>query len=350
MHSPSNSLSASMIHSISEPSQVAEARRLSVAMARRLGFDATGLGKVALVVTEAATNLVKHTTDGGELLVRALQCGRVGGIEVLALDKGPGIANVGEALRDGYSTTGSPGTGLGAISRLSTSFDIHSVSGVGTAVLARLWSAPLPRDLSPRGPEIGAVNAPHPGEEACGDGWAVVQRAGRSLILVADGLGHGIVAAEAAVEAGKTFQDRTSLAPAQMVAAIHAALRGTRGAAVAVAEVDVAQQSVRFAGVGNIAGVILSVDERRRLVSRNGTAGHEVRKIQEFTYPWPAGESGRQPLLILHSDGLTSRWDLDRYPGLAQRRPSLIAGVIFRDFNRGRDDVTVVVATGKGNT
>jgi len=176
---------------------------------------------------------------------------------------------------------------------------------------------------------------------------AVDQCPGRSLILLADGLGHGILAAEAAVEAVKTFQNNTSLAPAQVVAAIHAALRSTRGAAVAVAEVDAAQQVVRFAGVGNIAGLILSADGCRHLVSHNGTAGHEVRKIQEFTYPWPARGGGRQPLLILHSDGLTSRWDLDRYPGLAQRHPSLIAGVLYRDFYRGRDDVTVVVATEK---
>ena len=172
---------------ITEPNRVAEARRQSVAVARGLGFDETESGKVALVVTEAATNLVKHAAHGGELLVRTLQCGRVSGIEVLALDKGPGIASVGEALRNGYSTAGSPGTGLGAIARLSTSFDIHSVSGVGTAVLAQLWSASLPRKLPPRGLEIGAVILPHPGEEVCGDSWAVDQRAGRSLLLLADG-------------------------------------------------------------------------------------------------------------------------------------------------------------------
>jgi len=49
-------------------------------------------------------------------------------------------------------------------------------------------------------------------------------------------------------------------------------------------------------------------------------------------------------MLVLHSDGLVSHWSLDAYPGLAARDPSLIAGILYRDFTRGRDDVTVVVA------
>ena len=76
------------------------------------------------------------------------------------------------------------------------------------------------------------------------------------------------------------------------------------------------------------------------MVSYNGTVGHEVRKIREFTYLWPKGG-----LLVMHSDGLGTQWRLDRYPGLIARHPSLIAGVLYRDFNRGRDDVTVLVAS-----
>jgi hypothetical protein len=273
----------------------------------------------------------------------------VGGIEILALDKGPGIANVAEALRDGYSTSGSPGTGLGAIGLLAAFFDIHSVPGIGTALLARLWATSLPSPLlsgEGRGVrlEVGVVCLPKAGEEICGDAWAVEQFAGRSVVLVADGLGHGPEAAQAASEAVKVFRAHPHLTPAEMIEAIHTALRATRGAAVAIAEVDTLRHSVRFAGVGNIAGVIWTADENRHLVSHNGTAGLEVRKIQEFTYSWRAAASGEPSLLILHSDGLATHWDLARYPGLAQRHPSLIAGVLYRDFNRGRDDVTVVVA------
>src|SRR4051812_14049505 len=124
---------------VAELSQVAEARRAATALVGRLGFSETDAGKVALIVTEAATNLVKHATEG-EILLCTLQFDGIGGIEVLALDRGPGMANVAKYLRNGYYSTGSPGTGLDAIKRLATSFDIHSVPCTGTVLLARLWS------------------------------------------------------------------------------------------------------------------------------------------------------------------------------------------------------------------
>jgi hypothetical protein len=131
--------------------------------------------------------------------------GPIGGLEVLALDLGPGMADVGRCLADGYSTAGSRGVGLGAMARLSALFDIHSRPGEGTAVLARLWSAPLPERPEAAGLEFGVVSLPLAGEEVCGDAWAVDEGRGRSFVLVVDGLGHGPQAAEAAREAVRAF-------------------------------------------------------------------------------------------------------------------------------------------------
>jgi hypothetical protein len=291
-------------------------------------------------VTEAATNLLKHA-GGGELIVQGLEHGRVGGVEILALDRGPGMTDVGRCLADGYSTAGSRGVGLGAMARLSAVFDIHSQPGVGTAVLARLWSAPPPEGREADGLESGVVTLPLAGEEVCGDAWAVDEVDGQSLVLVVDGLGHGPQAAEAARAAVRAFAERDSSEPADILRRAHAALRSTRGAAMAVARIDGGRGKVRFAGVGNIAGVILSPAEDRHttMMSHNGTVGHTLRKVQEFAYPWATGS-----LLVMHSDGLTTRWQLDRYAGLAARDPGLIAGVLYRDCKRGRDDVTVLVA------
>src|SRR5215207_2402308 len=321
---------------VTDISQVAEARRAATALAGRLGFSEASVGNVALVVTEAATNLVKHAT-GGEILLYALRSGQIGGIEVLALDRGPGMSNVAKCLRDGYSTIGSPGTGLGAIRRLATSFDIHSAPGAGTVLLARLWSEPLP--ASPPFLEVGAVSLPKPGEDVSGDKWAIAWFPERALILVADGLGHGPGAAEASLEAVQTFHERAALTPAEIVDYIHAALRSTRGAAVAVTEIAPSHGAVRFAGVGNISGVVLSGEGSRQMVSHNGTAGHSARRIQEFTYPWSS-----DALLVLYSDGLVSHLHPERYPGLLKHNPDLIAATLYRDYTRGRDDVTVVVA------
>jgi len=319
---------------ISETSQAGEARRLAQAIAERVGLDATEAGRVALVVTEAATNLVKHAR-GGELLIAALADDGSRGVGVLALDRGPGIPNVTQSLGDGFSTAGSAGTGLGAIRRCSTVFDIYS-SPAGTAILARIWSAPRTRPATPR-LDVGAISVPIAGETVCGDDWAVVERPSWTALVV-DGLGHGAGAAAAADAAVATFRRYGSGTPTEILERIHTSLRGTRGAAAAVAELDRERRLVRFAGIGNIAGTILVDGTSRSMVSHHGVLGHEVRKIHEFTYPWPEGA-----LVVLNSDGLTSRWDVCRYPGLARRHPTLTAGVLYRDFRRGRDDATVVV-------
>jgi len=323
---------------ILESSQAGEARRIAIALASRLGFNETERGKVGIVVTEVANNLVRHATDG-KLLLQPLTRNNIEGIEILALDKGPGMSNISECLRDGFSTAGTPGTGLGAISRLSAFFDIYSVPNVGTACLAQLWASPLPTSQPDSNLESGVVCLPKTGEEISGDAWAIDQDSGRSLVLVADGLGHGPQAALASREAVRIFRANLGRSPKEIVEAAHAALRSTRGAALAIAEIDVERLTVRFAGVGNISGTIFSPEKSNSMVSYNGTVGHEVRKIQEFIYQWPKGG-----LLVMHSDGLGTQWRLDRYPGLTAKHPSLIAGVLYRDFNRGRDDVTVLVA------
>lgn len=322
---------------INESSQAGEARRVALALASRLGFKETERGKVGIVVTEIANNLVQHT-EGGVVLLRAIEQSDAIGIEVLSLDRGSGMADVEECLQDGFSTAKTPGNGLGAVRRLSSLFEIYSVPDQGTALLVQLWSSIPPLETSL---EVGVVCLPKSGETVSGDDWATQIDRHRSVLLVADGLGHGPDAANAAAKAVRSFEEHQHRSPAAIVEAAHAALRTTRGAAVAIAELDLERSTVRFAGIGNIAASIFSYTEQHRLVSYNGTVGHEIRKIQEFSYPWT--ENG---LLILHSDGLSTQWRLDRYPGLRQKHSSLIAGVLYRDFNRDRDDVTVLVAKG----
>jgi anti-sigma regulatory factor (Ser/Thr protein kinase) len=318
-----------------EQTQPGEARRVAITLARQLSFDETTAGRLAIVVTEAASNIVKHG-GGGEIVFRPLQENGERGIELLALDKGPGIANLAESLRDGVSRTGSAGTGLGAITRLSDIHDIYSQPQRGTAVLARIWQEretphPAARVL------VGAVSVAMPGQTTCGDGWSVAFNAGGAVVLVVDGLGHGLLAAEAAREAVRVFRKRPLDGPA-VLQTVHDALRSTRGAAGAVAHIDCARRVITYAGVGNIAGVLLSAAARESMASQNGTLGHAVRTFTEFTYAWP-----EDAMMILHSDGLVTRWSLDPYPGISAHDASLIAGVLYRDFNRGRDDTTVVV-------
>ena len=324
---------------VDEASGVGEAQRLAAAVSRGLGFSETATGHVSIVARELASNLVKHA-GGGVLLVTVVERPDGPGIELLALDRGPGIRNIGESLRDGQSTGGSLGTGLGAVRRLSSVFDIYAPPGAGAAVLSRIWAQAPERTLPLRTLTVGAVCLPLDGEEACGDAWAVHQTAERSLVMVADGLGHGADAATAAAQAVRTFHAHVEHGVGELVAVLDAALRPTRGAAVAIAEILSRRGVVNYAGLGNIAGRIYEGEAVRRLATTEGTAGTGTRKTHQYTYPWPP-----DGLLLMHSDGLAGRWDLDGYPGLRSRHPSLIAGVLLRDHRRQRDDVTVVAVT-----
>ena len=325
-----------------ELSQVAAPRRAVTAAAERLGFDQTRTGKAALVATELATNLVKHATRG-EMLVRPvgpIEDGDVPYLEVLAIDAGPGMADIARARQDGHSTAGSLGHGLGAIERQSDFFQIYTHAS-GTVMLARLWKDAAPRRLRSRY-EIGAVQVSHPNEEVCGDEWSARVHGDRLAIIVADGLGHGLAAHDAALAACDVFVRLHEESPARVIEHVHGALRATRGAAVAVLEVDGNRGVARYCGVGNVAGVVLhAAGTRHSMVSQNGTAGHTVGRIHEFSYPMPSDS-----IIILASDGLGTHWDLAAYPGLRNRDASIIAGVLYRDFSRRRDDVTVVVAKG----
>jgi anti-sigma regulatory factor (Ser/Thr protein kinase) len=322
---------------LDHPAKVGEVRRLAVSMAVRLGLDEQDQGRLAIVVTEAANNAVQHG-GGGEIVLRPI-LNSARGVEALIVDKGSGISNLERALRDGYSTAGTPGTGLGAVARLSDRFDIYSAVDSGTAVLTEVWSGGSRGEHGPAGDrlETGVVCVPKAGERECGDAWAIRYAGDRILLTVADGLGHGPDAAQASTQAISLFQRSRMIGPADLLAEMHGALRSTRGAAVAVASLNPATREILYAGVGNIAATIVTGEATRSMVSHNGTVGHEVRKIQEFQYPWPA-----EALVVMQSDGLQTHWRLDRYPGLMARSPSLIAATLYRDFTRGRDDVTVL--------
>jgi hypothetical protein len=187
--------------------------------------------------------------------------------------------------------------------------------------------------------QAGGVVVAKAGETASGDGWALRAHADGGIVLVSDGLGHGPLAAAATDEAIKSFRDHPLEGPGETLRAVHDALRATRGAAVAVCRLDGARDVVTFAGIGNISGVLVGNGASRSLVSHNGIVGQQMRTVQEFAYPWPS-----QGTLVLHSDGLTTHWTLESYPGLVNCHPSLVAAVLYRDFARGRDDVVVVVA------
>ena len=319
---------------VEQSSHVSMARRAGNELAQVLGFDETVTGRVALVITEAATNILKHA-NRGQVLLRAVSDQGAFGVEIIAIDSGPGMANLNLNMEDGHSTAGSYGVGLGAMRRQSCEFDAYTGQD-GTAIRMLIWSHPEHKPL--RQSVVGVVCLPLEGEEECGDAWTVTEADSCLTVLVADGLGHGADAARASRAAAMVAEQKRDAVPAALMEHVHAALHDTRGAAVAIAQVDLHTRHVHFAGVGNIAGAIHHGDVRQHLISHNGIVGSNLRKLQQFSYPLE-----NDSLLIMHTDGIGTRWDLKHYPGLIFCHPGIIAAVIYRDFARARDDAAIVV-------
>lgn len=318
--------------------QAGAARRSAAEWAQQGGWDEPMRGRLALVITELGNNLALHTTDGGSLLLREVHCAPARGVEITSLDRGPGVENFNHCLRDGFSTAGTPGTGLGAVSRASESFLFYSQPGSGTILVSELWEKANIARVAGRW-EVGAVCVPAPGEEVCGDAWAEVRpHPAVFRLIVGDGLGHGPFAEQASVRAAEIFTKHPELDLPAVLKLIHEGLRSTRGAAVAIAEIDLARQQVTYAGVGNIAASIVAEGKSTSLVSMNGTLGTGQPSFRSFTYAWPEGA-----VLVMMSDGIKSHWQLDRYASLGDRAASLLAGALYRDHVRGKDDATVVV-------
>ncbi|MDG4820703.1 ATP-binding protein/SpoIIE family protein phosphatase [Asanoa sp. WMMD1127] len=316
---------------LEESSAVSAVRRAAQELGAEVGLDEARVGTLAIVATELASNLVKHA-DEGRLLVRPARTGDVAGVELIAVDSGPGMSDLTRSARDGHSTAGTLGIGLGAIARQAGFLDMSSVEGRGTVAVAQVWPGPAPTAAS-----VAAVSRAMSGEEVCGDGYATRVVDGGLQVLVCDGLGHGPLAAVATAAAVQAFRTAPAGPPAAVVEHLHRGIAYTRGAAVAVAQVDDGQ--IRYAGLGNIAGFLLDDTSRRGLVSLPGIAGHQRRTVREFSYPASPGA-----LLVMHSDGVVDRWSLDGYPGLRGRSPQVVAATVLRDAGTRRDDACVLVA------
>ncbi len=309
-----------------------------------LSGDRTAVGD--LVATELATNLLRHAGGGRILVDTAADGGRV--VQILAVDHGPGIPDPRAALRDGYSTGDSLGAGLGTCRRLADTFDLHTVPGRGTVVLARVAerraARPGPGTPTATLPRVGGLHVPLEAEHS-GDAWTCVRGEERLTLLMSDGLGHGPHAARASAAAVDELRRMPDLPPAQMLRRMDTALRRTRGAAIALAQLVPDAGYMVFSGIGNIGARLRTEGTWQPLLSRPGIVGaYRPAVIPEQQVPW-----NHDSMLILHSDGLPSRWTPPQDPGLDAHDPAVISAVVLRDTSSCarpvRDDTTVAVMT-----
>ena len=329
---------------VEDASAVVACRNAGLAMASRLQFPAARADSLALAVTEAASNLHKHARQGA-LLLAVNRDADVPGIELVTIDSGPGLQDVSAAMQDGHSTSGTLGIGLGAIRRLADFCDLYSVPGHGTALVARFW--PVPREHVPRGAaprRCAGLIRPITGETECGDAYGVLRTDDTVTAVFCDGLGHGPLAAAAAAaalaavlsEPASQSASESATEPAALLERAHRRMSGTRGGAVAI--VQVSGQRARFAGLGNVAAFILSAGSRKSMLSVPGIAGYQARAFRQFEYEVPPGAA-----VILHSDGLSSRWEVAAVPGVETKDPLLVAAVLLAEAGIHRDDAGVLV-------
>ncbi len=326
---------------ITDSSHPGEARRSAARLAEKLALSEVRAGELSIVATELATNVLAHA-GSGEMLLLGWQHGATKGVDIFALDKGPGFSDFSRCFSDGYSTAGTAGNGLGAVSRLASAFDVYSTPSQGTAFFTRIVNKGSEPSVNSE-LQVACALAPIAGESVCGDGVSFHVQGRRFICIAVDGLGHGVGAAEATDAALHVFHENCEKSPENIVHRLHSALRPTRGAVLAVAELDLERRKIRYCGIGNISGSILSESKSQSMVSHNGTVGHVMARAAELEYDFPPNAT-----LVLHSDGLSSQWNLGKYAGLLSRHPGVIAGVLYRDFKRGRDDASVLAVSERG--
>lgn len=322
---------------VNHDSSVGEARRAARTMAADLGFGPEASEEIAIAVTELATNLIKHARGGTLTLTPLSEGGRIG-LEVESRDSGPGIADVEQALGDRYSTARSRGTGLGAVNRLMDELDIVSRRGSGTRIVCRKWLREHQPSARPCPLAFGVATRPRPSEKLNGDAFVVVRWAESVLVGIIDGLGHGQFAHRAAQTARQYVETHFDLPLEQIFRGTGRACRATRGVVMALARFDWGQGRLVFASVGNIAARVFPPSEASRFVVRRGVIGLNAPRAVVTEQPWPLDH-----VLVLHSDGVSTRWGWNDLPGWMSRPAVAMAQDLLQAKAKDEDDATVIV-------
>ncbi len=303
------------------------------ALAVAAGFAEARVADIDIVVAELCSNLIKHAKDG-ELLVRADE----DGLEIIAVDSGPGMRDVPRLSGDGISTTNTLGHGLGTIRRLSDESDIYSLRGWGTVSVCRFLLKQNETNLMA---DVHCIILPKPGEQACGDGIAIEQQPRSLKILIGDGLGHGPEAEAVIVKAKEAFLKMPlEQSTVELIRGMHTGVRRSRGLVATAAIFRPTDRSWYICGVGNISNWAGNPQKGRTVMCYNGIVGVNIpTSMNENVIRNEYGQ-----LLILASDGLRTRWDLQKYPSILKHDLSLLAAALYKDYSRGNDDLSILIA------
>jgi len=303
------------------------------------GFDKKRVGELDIVLAEMTSNLHKYANNG-EMLAGVFQEDEATYIELICIDSGPGMTDMVRMTTDGYSSGKTMGHGLGSIKRLSDYAEIFSQPNWGTIVLSRIYKTPPPPRPGRTGLLVKTVVVAKPGEQLSGDGYCMKTTRGITKLLVADGLGHGAEANLAINEAAKIFRRCPEDSPVNILREINRDVRKTRGLVATVVSFDLKNKNIRIAGIGNIASRFSSPTLSKNCLAYNGIVGHNIPNTMNDQLIDPKIYNQ----LVLCSDGIRSRWDNSRIPGILRSDLSIQAAAIYKDYARKTDDMSVIIA------
>jgi anti-sigma regulatory factor (Ser/Thr protein kinase) len=329
-------------------------RRKAVALAGKLGFDEVKSGEIAILMSELATNVLKHGGGRGQVcLCQLTDASDRKAIEIFCCDMGKGIGDFDRALNDGFTEKQSLGIGLGSIRRFSDIFERISTREAGSPLtdFSHLfqhclrcvkWVPEINWKSSNKQLSTGAASFCKPGETLNGDSYVITHPGpGKTLAAIIDGLGHG---KEAHIASG-IIKEQVILKSEQplpeLMNYLHQSARGTRGAVIGLAYIDTSRSLLQFSGIGNIEGFIITRDGKKSLISFGGILGHHIRSPRMFEYPFQAGD-----ILCMYSDGITTRWNPDDINW--KEHPQRIAENLITNYSRTNDDATVLVICNLG--
>ncbi|MFD0795235.1 ATP-binding protein [Mucilaginibacter litoreus] len=322
----------------SDRSYYAIVKREAHNMALAADFSEKRIAEMDIVLAEMTSNLHKYAKDG-EILVGHFKTTEAEYIELISLDNGPGMADPAKMLTDGFSSTSTIGHGLGSIKRLSDFFEIYSLKGWGTILVSRIYKIRPDKLLKRKPIDIGAVVIAKPPETVSGDGYYLKSAGKLAKLIVADGLGHGPEANHAVNEAVRAFKSCTDNSPTEIIRYLHAAVRKTRGLVATIVVFDFESKTYQIAGVGNIATKFAGIGQYKNHLSYNGIIGHNIPNTmndQLLSFQ----DYGQ---VILCSDGIRSRWELNKYPGILRYDLTMQAAVIYKEYGRLTDDMSVII-------
>ena len=321
---------------VSHLSDIIKSRQMVKDISRRIGFEEQIQDELVLVASELASNIVKYAKFG-KLIITPLIEDSKKGIQIESLDKGIGINNVEESLKDGYSTSNSLGYGLGTVNRIMDELIIlPNENGIGTRIICKLWIQEKKNPIYSCPLEFGVASRPYGLFKQNGDAFIIKQMNEEVLIGVIDGLGHGPLAHIAAQEARNYVEKHHNQPLKSIFQGTNVACNKTRGVVMTLVRIDWIKRKMQFAGIGNILGRIVGSETSLNIMARRGIIGNHAPSPLISEIDW-----NKSFILILHSDGVSKEWFQAE---INYHNPATdLAIMILKKYAKDDDDATIVV-------